>query len=121
MAVSKLQYDLLLLANEKNPLTPRIVKTHVPVPDYFDYKRGYINRYFIQRFNDNNAPVYEVNSTEFQKFLLDDFWNGVKLEWRILGNMDEIEKSNEKSVMIASKKMPGLLMYVPNYLQLSGF
>lgn len=121
MALSKFQYDLLLQNSEKPFLPNRNIKTHVPSPDYFDFRRGYIVRYFIQRFNDDNAPVYEVNSTEFEKFLSDEFWNAIKLEWRLVGNMNEIENSNEKSVKIASKKMPGLLMYIPNYLQFSGF
>jgi hypothetical protein len=121
MAISKLQYDILLRDNDKSSLKPKLVKTHVPAPDYFDYRRGYIVRYFIQRFNDINAPVYEVNSTDYNKFSLDEFWNTVTLEWRLIGYLEEIQTSNEKSVKLASKKMPGILMYVPNYLQFSGF
>jgi hypothetical protein len=121
MGISTFEYKLLMIDENKSTPINHTIKTHIPVPDYLDYRRGYVVRYFIQRINDDNATIYEVNSKNFEKYLTDPFWNAVSLDWRILGSMEEIEKSNKASVTLASKKMYAILFYLPNYLQFSGF
>jgi hypothetical protein len=121
MGISTFEYNDLLRGQNKEKIVNHNIITHIPTPDYLDFRRGYIIRYFIQRFNDNNATIYEVNEKQFQKYLIDGFYNSVFLEWRLTGNFDEINISNEKSVKLASKKMPALILHLPNYLQFSGY
>ena len=121
MAVSKLDYNLILFREGKNSIPTHQIKTHVPIIEISDIRRGYIVRYFIQRFNDDNAMIYEVSDVQFQKFIDDPFYNTIKLEWRIVGTVDEIKFTNERSVKLASKKMPGIIFYLVNYLQFGRF
>ena len=44
------------------------IETSIPLPKDADYKRGYINRYFIQKVNDKGSPIYELNFTTFQSY-----------------------------------------------------
>jgi len=117
MAISTLDYNLLLFTEKKPSIPSHTIKPSIPSPVVLDYRRGYINRYFIQRFNDDNTNVYEVNAVEYQKFVNDPFYNSVTLEWRLTGRADEIKFSNEASVKKASKKMSAILLYLPNYFQ----
>jgi len=95
------------------------IKSFVPNPDEFDYKRGYINRYFTQRINDSGYPIFEVSDFTFNILIDNPFYNVVRLKWRLIGTDEEIKNSNFKSVQLASKDMPKLMMYLPNYLQFS--
>jgi hypothetical protein len=38
-----------------------------------------------------------------------------------MGNIDNLKRSNEKSVMLGSKKIKNLKFYLPNYLQFTGY
>lgn len=121
MAISKLDYNLILLREGKNSIPTYKIKTHVPIIEISDIRRGYIIRYFIQRFNDNDASIYEVDNSQFQKYINDPFYNAIQLEWRIVGRTGEISFTNENSVKLASKKMPGIIFYLVNYLQFAKF
>lgn len=120
MGISTFAYDLLLIQANKSRPEKLEIKTFIPKPNYLDYRRGYIIRYFIQRFNDKDATIYEVNSKQYEKYSTDNFWNAISLEWRISGTYDEIEKSNRASLRVASKKMEAILYHLPYYLQFSG-
>lgn len=121
MAISKLDYNLILIREGKSTIPTHKIKTYIPILEIGDVRRGYIIRYFIQRFNDDNAIIYEVNATDFQKYTNDLFYNCIKLEWRITGLLDEISFTNENSIKLASKKMPGIIFYLVNYLQFAIF
>lgn len=95
------------------------IKTFSPNPIDFDYKRGYLVRYFAQKANDLNYPIFEVSDFTFNILLDNPFYTVVQLNWRITGSYEEIKESNFKSVKLASKNMPNLMMYLPNYLQFS--
>lgn len=95
---------------------PDIV-THIPTPQNNDYERGYIKRYFIQKTNDKNSYVYEVDSDTYTEFNTTPFYITQYLKWRLSGTPEEVRESNYKSVKLASKKMKALMMYLPNYLQ----
>lgn len=119
MGISTFEYNQLIKGlNKLSPINHNI-KTFVPTPNYIDYRRGYIVRYFIQRVNDENATIYEVNSKEYEKYLTDEFWSSVSLEWRISGNLNEIEYSNKKSLTKASKKIKSLIIHLPFHSQFS--
>ena len=105
------------------------VKSFIPTPTDKDYKRGYITRYFVQKTNDKNAPIYEVSDTEFNKFRSSVMYNTTSLRWRLTGPKDPfdyednkivdkgVKKSNEISIRLASTDIVSLKLYLPNLVQ----
>jgi hypothetical protein len=93
------------------------IKTHIPIPTETDYKRGYIARYFIQKANDLESAIYEVDYIGFSKFIDNPFYTHVNLNWRLIGTDAQIEDSNFKAIRLLVSKVPKLLLYLPNLLQ----
>jgi hypothetical protein len=95
----------------------RKIQTSVPSPNVDDYRIGYIQRYFIQKRNDESAYIYEVEKLAYSDVMDNPFFKGVILKWKISGNREEVREMNQKSVSYASKDMKALPLYLPNYLQ----
>ena len=93
---------------------------------HFDYDKS-IERKFLYNINSILPAdivvknIYEVNETDYLRFSLDEFYNAVNIEWRLIGGEDAIKDSNSKSVKLGSKKMKNLIFYLVNYLQFSGY
>jgi len=90
---------------------------HIPTPDEFDYKRGFIERYFAQKVNDPDSFIYEIDSTIYQNVLISPFYKSIILKWKISGDSDKARESNKASIRLASSDMKALILYLPNYLQ----
>jgi hypothetical protein len=101
------------------PLEYRPVKivTYLPTPTDFNYNQGYITRYFLQKANDFDSPIYEVKQNALSKYDSNSFYNVVSLDWRLTGTKEEIKKSNSASIRLASVKMPKIALYLPNLIQ----
>jgi hypothetical protein len=97
--------------------TPTNIVTHLPVPTDFDYNKGYITRYFLQKANDINSPIYEVKQRALSKYQSNSFYIVISLDWRLTGTKEEIKQSNSASLRLASVKMPKIQLYLPNLLQ----
>lgn len=121
MPISNTEYNDLIKNAGKVTIPKQTIRAYMPEPTYNDFRKGYIVRYFIQRINDDNALIYEVNDTDYLKFSLDPFYNAVNIDWRLTGSEEVIKESNSKSVKYGSKKMKSLIFYLPNYLQLTGY
>lgn len=93
------------------------ISPHIPQPNETDYKRGYITRYFIQKANDVESAVYEVDYLGYRKFYEHPFTTAISLDWKIKGSDDEIKDANLKSIKLHYKKIPKLMIYLPNLLQ----
>jgi len=93
------------------------VSAFAPTPTDKDYNRGYLVRYFVQKSNDLNSIIYEIDLKQYTKLQSSDFHIVVSLDWRLVGEVDEIKKSNSASIRIASQKIPKLSLYLPNLLQ----
>lgn len=93
------------------------IKTHIPNPTNDTYKIGYIMRYFIQKANDENSNIYEIDKSSFINFVENPFYISVQLNWRIKGTAEEVAKSNKKSINLSYERMPALKLYLPNLLQ----
>lgn len=93
------------------------IKTHVPAPVAVDYKKGYIPRYFIQKANDTESQIYEVDFIGFSKVIDNPFFAQATLNWRLKGSDDEIKNSNYKAIKLVLPKIPKLNLYLPNLLQ----
>ena len=93
------------------------ISAHIPKPDDIDYKRGYIERYFVQRANDTTGKIVEIDAAAFSKFVQNPFYTAITLDWKIVGSDDEIKDCNFKSIKFVLKQMPKIQMYLPNLLQ----
>lgn len=89
----------------------------LPNPTERDYKRGYIERYFIQKVNDTGSPIYEINKNSFSKYGNNPFWLVVSLKWSITGTPDAVVRLNTFAVAEASKVMKNLPLYLRNKTQ----
>ena len=121
MPISNTEYNDLIARAGKLPVKKQTIKAHIPTPNYADFRRGYIVRYFVQRINDEDSLIYEVNENDYLKFSLDPFYNTVNIDWRLTGAEEIIKNSNGNSVKFGSKKMKSLIFYLPNYLQFTGY
>jgi len=103
----------------KLPLEYRTVNivTYLPAPTEFDYTKGYISRYFLQKANDFDSPIYEVKQRALSKYQFNSFYTVVSLDWRIVGTKEEIKKSNSASLKLASANLPKIALYLPNLIQ----
>lgn len=106
--------DIARLKSEYNQVK---ITAFIPSPIDEDYKRGYITRYFIQRANDIDGVIYEIKKNTTSKFSDNPFYIITALDWRIVGDVDEVKKSNSASIRIASEFIPKLSLYLPNLLQ----
>jgi hypothetical protein len=93
------------------------ISTHIPTPNEMDYKRGYITRYFVQSANDPSSYVYEVDKNEYSLVVANSFYINAKLNWRLIGTIEQVRESNSKAVLLASKTIKSLTLYLPNTLQ----
>ena len=104
-------------------------EAYVPKPDEKDYERGYITRYFVQKVNDYNAPIFEVSDIEFARLTNVVTFNTTSLRWRLTGPISRvfnghgkvtdmgIRESNMASIKIESDQIPNLKLYLPNLIQ----
>jgi hypothetical protein len=116
MAIDIRRYTRIL-EDDINDFKIGRIKTDVPLPNENDYKIGYIQRYFIQKRNDEQSYIYEVTKQYFSDILDNPFFKGVKLKWKISGIAEEVRQMNQKSLSYASKDMKTLPLYLPNHLQ----
>jgi hypothetical protein len=107
-----------------------VPRAFLPSPSDLDYRRGYIIRYFIQQANDDKSPIFEINDSDVEAVNGSNFYDLVKIRWRIRGPLDTIykedgsikdigvKKSNQKSIKFASSgKMPNLKKYLGSLTQ----
>ena len=123
--MSKNRYNSI----NKKPDSAIKINTHIPTPTEKDYKRGYINRYFIQKTNDKGAPIYEVKSTSLGTYSRSAFYTTCSLKWRLKGPNEtkyndrgditdkSVSESNRIAIKLVSHKIPNLKLYLPNLLQ----
>jgi hypothetical protein len=95
---------------------PEIIP-YIPTPTDSDYKKGYIKRYFIQKSNDSDSYIFEINSDGFTQYSINPYFKVVSILWKISGN--EISGANGKSIKIGNKTIPALHKYLQDTLQFS--
>lgn len=117
------------LISEKKLYSLDIPKTIVPTPDNFDYETGFIQRYIVQKANDINGFVYEVDLNTYQDLLENPYWLVYSMRWRLTGPIDPTYKedgslndmgvraSNRASIVLASNLIKNAGLYFPNILQ----
>jgi len=105
------------IVNSKPEYTDFTFRTHIPTPKDVDYKRRYITRYFVQKSNDTESPIFEVDSDTFSSTSSNPYYKTVELDWSIVGDGDTVKNSNRASIAIASKTISKIPLYLPNLLQ----
>lgn len=116
------------LVNNKINYSLELPKTFVPKPTKEDYENQFIERYFVQRVNDVNGFIFEVNSVEFDNLENNPYWKKEKMRWRISGPLDPVyqngnlidigvKNSNNGSLSIISKKLKNINLYISTPLQ----
>jgi len=105
------------------------VSTYIPQPTDDDIKAGYIQRYFISKFNETN--ITEIDVASYDKYLAAEYDNNayvvVKLTWNIAGiprteSKDGIievgvYEKNKNIVINAESSMPGISKKLTDYLE----
>ena len=120
-------YKRILNKSDEQFKSIKIVQ-HKPELTDKDYKTGVIKRYFIQKSNDRNSPIYEVSRRESSKYSRDNRYNLVVMDWVIAGGdtykiTGDISKTitpkeqNSLSISDAQKVIPNINLYLPNLLQ----
>ena len=117
-----------LIKNKKIPSLD-IPNTIVPLPTTTDYENQFIIRYFIQKVNDDNGFVFEVDEQTYFEYKTNPYWKSEEIKWRIAGPIDEIyddmgmlldkgvKKSNEGILNFAAANIKNIRLYFPNLLQ----
>ena len=99
-----------------------------PSPSQRDYEKQVIRRYFIQKANDRDAVIYEIDKNQKSKFKNNPTYNFVEIDWKITGDKEvkvigefeeliSIEQMNRLSISSVSEVMPNLKLYLPNLHQ----
>tara|TARA_Y100001963_G_C6739068_1_gene427961 strand:+ start:1121 stop:1525 length:405 start_codon:yes stop_codon:yes gene_type:complete len=126
--------DQYIKLTNKKPDSKKYAKLYIPKPTLLDYKKGYIIRYFAKQVNDQNAPIIEINKSQYKSWTDNDsgldngFYKVTSIKWKISGPDKNIikngflyEKSifnaNKDMVMLKSNSFPGLSDKLVNYLQ----
>lgn len=105
------------------------VSAHIPTPTEADYAKGYVTRYFTQKTNDLNSPIFEISQAEFSRLSNSIVYVTTTLRWRIIGPKEStydangkltdigIMESNRISIKLASVVIKKLNLYLPNLFQ----
>jgi len=93
------------------------ISSEIPLVSKGQYKRGYIQRSFIQKSNDVSSNIFEVTTDDVGSYEQSPFYISVTLDWRLTGDPIDVKKSNKESLRIASKTIPKISLYLPNLLQ----
>ena len=110
-------YTKLKLLKNLNDTTPPLVESYVPTPTDDDYTIGYINRSFIQKTNDINSHILEINTDNTIEATDNFYYTYVTLKWRLTGTPQDIMDSNSKTIQYASTTIPNIAYYLSNPLQ----
>jgi hypothetical protein len=105
------------------------VDVYIPTPTPADYGRGYITRYFLQKANDKNSPIFEVNTQTYSRFVSNPLFVACGIKWRLTGPKEptyrengnildlSVSESNRRSIKSVYEFIPLLKSYLPNLLQ----
>lgn len=136
MVPQNIVYDSLT----KTPVTQFVAPSYYyPILKESDYAAGSITRYFVQRANLSN-PVFsiiEVDKEQFSQIVTSgkgingSLYNGISIPWKLTGPKNDtfsqngvritagVEDTNRRIVSINNVKVPGLINFLNDYIELS--
>ena len=89
--------------NNLNKQSRLYISSQATVPTEDDYANGSFTRYFAQKANEKQSPVFEVSVDDFGSSSLYEF---VTLTWYIIGTRNQVYSSNSLEVITAQKTLP---------------
>jgi len=106
------------------------INTMTPIPTDTDYANGVMVRYFIKRVNGGNDTIMEVSKQTFEETKKNILYITMSLDWIITGplkdymtdtgvKMPGIYDTNQRTLHIKEKEMPGISKYLINPIQFS--
>jgi hypothetical protein len=112
-------YKYFLLKPSVSEFNLPEINAYIPTPSDIDYKREYIQRYFIQKANDVGSHIFEISDESRMEFIASPFYTITSITWKIVGPLDEIREANRKSIQLGCKVLPNLYLYLSNPIQLA--
>lgn len=109
------------ISNKK--MVSRYPKSYKPQPNNDDYRKGWINRYFLKLKTNRESPIIEVSEDEYTKFKnniiqeKNNLYNMASLRWVISGDINDVQNFNSKTVYNKELFVPDLRYKLSNMLQ----
>ena len=97
--------------------TTPTLQLFVPSPSHDDYKRSWFIRYFARKVNDANAPVLEIDETQFNALQGSLYYLKEELRWKIRGSFVDVGDTNYKTLVEVEFRLPGIVARLPNLHQ----
>ena len=103
--------------NRLDSRTKSLPRAFKPKLSKKDYRRGFIERRFAQKVNDNFSPIIEVSESGFTRIRINPLYKSISLRLRISGTKEEIKDSNRASISEQLKLMPQLKNRLVNLIE----
>ena len=91
--------------NTLNKQSPLYISSQATVPTEEDYDNGSFTRYFAQKANEKQSPVFEVSVDVFGSSPLYEY---ISLNWYITGAINVVFTANSKEVFKAQRTLPNI-------------
>lgn len=106
----------------RQQIITRYPKYYYPNLTNSDYKRGWINRYFVRLKSNKDSPIIEISEMEYKRINNESFTEGsmyniISLRWKISGNIEEIQLANTRILESKEQIMPNISLMCRNRLQ----
>jgi hypothetical protein len=111
------EYDNIKTLNVKKSIIPNPNQIQ---PTDKDIKRGWMERYFAKKVNDD--IILELTKDDYSKVgtpngLDSILWEKFSLRWRITGPIDEILQTNQQTIQIKSQDYPLLSTLITGFTE----
>ena len=110
------RYSELAMNMQISTTLPNVL-AYIPEITEDDYSIGYVDRYFVQKANDDNSPITEIAQNQQNEIANDSYYKMVGIKWRLIGTPQEIMDSNKASIALVNSEMKNLKLYLSNLLQ----
>lgn len=99
--------------------------SYQPIPNNDDYKRSYIERFFVQKRNSPLNSILEIDGQQFNSIntlnrpgINGVLWNKLKLEWKIsMLPKEDIYYLNQRQIEKNLLNFPGLNTFITNPME----
>lgn len=99
--------------------------SYKPTPTDYDYRYGYILRYFLQKRTSPENSILEVSEEDFNSVspnpsstkIDERSYNSLELLWTITGNKSYVANSNKIILDKSENIFPGIKKFLPNLLE----
>lgn len=111
------EYDNIKTLDVKKSIIPNPNQIQ---PNEKDVKRGWMERYFAKKVNDD--IILELTKEDFDNVGTENgldsiLWEKFTLRWRITGPIDEILQTNQQTIQIKSQDYPLLASIITDFTE----